>query len=148
LTTAKNWIDYRYPRRIVDVMQRFRPGIPYDQFILAGASLGACNPEWQRVLVQHVKVALKLGHDIQEIVILDHRDCGAYKHPREAGVPEAILRDGLPDDVLPSVETACHQHVLSNVIPALRKRMRKKIPDVKFSAWLLTREEDDPLVVT
>src|SRR5437867_1236541 len=39
-------IDYRYPRRTVDAMHRIGPTIPYDQFILAGASLGACVPAW------------------------------------------------------------------------------------------------------
>lgn len=140
-------IDYRYPRRIVDAMHRIGPTVPYDQFILAGASLGACIPAWQAVLVQHVRAALKLGHQIEQIIILDHRDCGAYQHPREIGVPETILKEGLPKDVLPSVEKACHEGVLFKLVPVLKGLLRDDIPNLKVSAWLLTRNEDDPLDV-
>lgn len=138
-------IDYRYPRRTVDAMARIGPNIPYDQFILAGASLGACVPAWQAVLVQHVRAALKLKHNIEQIVILDHRDCGAYQHPREIGVPETILKEGLCKDVLPSIEKAVHESVLVKLVPVLKDLLRDDIPKLKVSAWLLTRDQDDPL---
>ena len=140
-------IDYRYPRRTVDAMDRIGPNIPYDQFILAGASLGACVPAWQAVFVQHVQAALKLKHRIEQIVILDHRDCGAYQHPREIGVPKTILKDGLPPDVLPSREKAVHEGVLVQLVPVLKDLLRHDIPKLKVSAWLLTRDQDDPLNV-
>ena len=140
-------IDYRYPRRVVDAMQRIAPAIPYDQFILAGASLGACNTKWQEVLVEHVRVALKLEHEIEKIIILDHRDCGAYQNPREINVPETILRDPLPIDVLPSVEKAVHESVLFQLVPVLEQKLRDDIEDLTITAWLLTRDEDDPLQV-
>ena len=136
-------IDYRYPRRVLDAMARLLPGVAYDQFILAGASLGACRPDWQEVLVQHVEAALFLKHDIRRIVILDHRDCGAYRHPRELKVPKKILKRGLPKDVRPSKEKAVHESVLSMLIPMLRERF----PEMEFHAWLLTRDEDDPLQI-
>ena len=138
-------IDYRYPRRTVDAMHRIGPNIPYDQFILAGASLGACVPAWQAVLVQHVQAALALKHQIEQIVILDHRDCGAYQNPGKIGVPETILKEGLPRDVLPSREKAVHEHVLVQLVPVLKDLLRKDIPNLKVSAWLLTRDQDDPL---
>jgi len=140
-------MDYRYPRRTVDAMHRIGPNIPYDQFILAGASLGACVPAWQAVLVQHVQAALKLKHQIEHIVILDHRDCGAYQNPQKIGVPETILKKGLPKDVLPSVEKAVHEGVLVQLVPVLKDLLRDDIPKLKVSAWLLTRDQDDPLNV-
>ena len=140
-------IDYRYPRRVLDAMARIFPTMSYDQFILAGASLGASRTEWQDVLVQHVEAALFLGHDIRRIVILDHRDCGAYRHPRELEIPKKVLKHGLPKDVLPSVEKECHQSVVSKLIPKLRKRLGGRIPGLEFHAWLLTRDEDDRLQV-
>jgi len=138
-------IDYRYPRRTVDAMHRIAPNIPYDQFILAGASLGACVPAWQAVLIQHVQAALKLKHQIEHIVILDHRDCGAYQNPGKIGVPDTILKEGLPKDVLPSIEKAVHESVLVQLVPVLKDLLRKDIPNLKVSAWLLTRDQDDPL---
>ena len=138
-------IDYRYPRRVLDAMNRVLPGVAYDQFILAGASLGACRPDWQKVLVQHIKAAKLLEHDIRRIVILDHRDCGAYRHPKQLKIPPDILKKGLKKDVRPSVELACHQAVLDQLIPMLRKRLDRLIPDLEYHSWLLARDEDDPL---
>ncbi len=139
-------IDYRYPRRILDAMQRFSAGVPYDQFILAGASLGASREDWLNVLVQHVNGARELGHRIERIVILDHRDCGAYQQPRKLGIPERVLPLGLPVDVLPSVEKQCHESVLAQVVPVLRSRL-SNIPNLVIDAWLLTREQDDRMTV-
>ena len=53
----------------------------YDQFILAGASLGAENdkyPAWGKTFWEHVQVAIDL-HGIRKIIVMDHRDCGVYK---------------------------------------------------------------------
>lgn len=136
-------IDYRYPRRIVDAMQRILPTAAYDQFILAGASLGACRPDWQKVLIEHIEAALALQHDIQRIVILDHRDCGAYRHPEKLKIPKEILARGLPEDILPSVEKAAHQEVLSKLIAMLKRH--PVIGRMEFRALLLTRDEDDEL---
>jgi hypothetical protein len=136
-------IDYRYPQRILNAMQRLSPSVSYDQFILAGASLGACRKDWRKVFVEHIEAAIALKHDIRRIVILDHRDCGAYRNPGKLGIPEDILAKGLPEDVLPSVEKACHQAVLSKLIPLLREH--PVIARMEFRAMLLTREQDDEL---
>jgi len=53
------------------------------------------------------------------------------------------LADGLPEDVLPSVEKACHQAVLSKLIPMLKEH--PVIGKMEFRAMLLTRDEDDEL---
>jgi len=53
----------------------------YDQFILAGAALGAETdkfPAWGTTFWEHVQVAIDL-HGIKKIIVMDHRDCGAYK---------------------------------------------------------------------
>ena len=53
----------------------------YDKFILAGASLGYNQtkyPEWGQTLNTHIEVAIKL-HKIDEIIVLEHMGCGAYK---------------------------------------------------------------------
>jgi hypothetical protein len=141
-------IDYRYPRRVLDAMSRVLPGVAYDQFILAGASLGACRPDWQEMLVDHVKAAkLLLNHDIRRIVILDHRDCGAFRIPKDLGIPSHILKKGLKRDVRPSVEKACHQGVLDQLIPMLREKLDPVIPGLEFHSLLLARDEDDPLAI-
>ena len=53
----------------------------YDEFILAGASLGynqEIYSEWRIVLNKHIELAIQL-HDIQEIIIIDHMNCCVYK---------------------------------------------------------------------
>ncbi|MBI5120646.1 MAG: hypothetical protein HZA67_06550 [Rhodospirillales bacterium] len=53
----------------------------YDHVVLAGASLGALNeasPAWGQTFWDHLDIALKLHH-IKNVMVMDHRDCGAYK---------------------------------------------------------------------
>lgn len=53
----------------------------YDHVVLAGASLGALNdrfPAWSEVFWQHLDLAIEL-HEVHRVMLLDHRDCGAYK---------------------------------------------------------------------
>jgi len=75
----------------------------YDQFILAGASLGAVLKDvgpshlnnnleihdkpvdvssfycWQQALFQHLDLAIAL-HQVQDVYIIEHEHCGAYQH--------------------------------------------------------------------
>jgi len=53
----------------------------YDLFSLAGASLGVNQtafPNWSAVFADHLKLAIDL-HEITEVWVFDHLDCGAYK---------------------------------------------------------------------
>lgn len=53
----------------------------YDEFILAGASLGYNQTKydsWKKTIDDHINLSKKL-HDIKEIIVIDHMDCGAYK---------------------------------------------------------------------
>lgn len=53
----------------------------YDEFILAGASLGynqSTYSAWTETLDKHIELAEQL-HDIKEIIVIDHMSCGAYK---------------------------------------------------------------------
>ena len=76
----------------------------YDLFALAGSSLGASltgttapnlRPDytWQEVFFEHLQIA-KLLHNIQNVWVFDHLDCGAYK---------AIK--GLTTDLDPTIHT-------------------------------------------
>jgi len=53
----------------------------YDHVVLAGASIGALGKlgqEWADTFWKHVDTAIKL-HSIHEVIVVDHRDCGAFK---------------------------------------------------------------------
>ena len=73
-------IDYR----LTDATTRYMDGRgmagKYDHAVLAGASLGAETgkfPAWRTTFWEHLKIAIELHH-IHRVVLLDHRDCGAY----------------------------------------------------------------------
>jgi len=74
-------MDYR----LTDATERYMTGRgmrgKYDHVILAGASLGAVTtkfPDWGKTFFEHLDVAIQL-HQIHQVMVLDHRDCGAYK---------------------------------------------------------------------
>lgn len=53
----------------------------YDHIVVAGAALGAVTdryPAWNKTFWEHLDIAIKL-HNIHKVIVMDHRDCGAYK---------------------------------------------------------------------
>ena len=53
----------------------------YDEFILAGSSLGYNQKTynaWTETLDKHIELAQQLHH-IKEVIVIDHMNCGAYK---------------------------------------------------------------------
>lgn len=125
-------MDYRYAHRIIDVMDSANLRKKYDMFVLAGAAAGANqNQTWRRALVEHIQVARQIDHPIDRLIILEHRDCGAYK-----------LLFGLEwDKVTPPVEEACHKEQVMRLITDLAR----EIPNLRIDSFLLTRDEDDVL---
>jgi hypothetical protein len=74
-------MDFRLANEITAYMDARGLRDKYDHVILAGASLGALNdrfPAWNDVFMGHVDLAVQL-HEVHRVIILDHRDCGAYK---------------------------------------------------------------------
>jgi hypothetical protein len=90
-------MDFRLIDDMVKMMNELGYNNNYDQFILAGASLGynegktdveiACTKKdckcatqtnWKPIFENHISLASKL-HEISEIIIIDHYECGAYK---------------------------------------------------------------------
>jgi len=127
-------MDYRYAHRIVDVMDSRGLRRKYDIFVLAGAAAGANEEQaWKEVLVDHIKTARKIGHLIDRIMILEHRDCGAYK----------AFFDVDWEKITPPDEEAEHVKRVSQLISCLRE----EIQNLTVEAWLLPRDEDDQLEV-
>ena len=74
-------MDYR----LVDATERYMTSRSlknkFDHVVLAGAALGAITdkyPEWNKTFWDELGLAIDLHH-IHEVMLLDHRDCGAYK---------------------------------------------------------------------
>ena len=96
----------------------------YDHLILAGAALGALTdkfPSWNQTFWDHLGVAIDL-HKIHTVMVLDHRDCGAYK---------VILGEDLAKD--PAKETAIHTTQLQR----LGKMIKEKHPALDVELFLM-----------
>ena len=74
-------MDFRLIDDIVLQMNELGYLDKYDEFILAGASLGyniETDNHWDNVFKEHVNLAKDL-HSIKEIIVIDHMQCGMYK---------------------------------------------------------------------
>jgi carbonic anhydrase len=119
-----NCIDYRLTSDVTDYMTARGLKHAYDQIILAGASLGALTPtqpDWNATFWDHVDIAIQL-HGIASVVVIDHRDCGAYK---------VILGEDFAAD--PARETEVHTQWLH----ALRDWIGAKHPDLQVELFLM-----------
>ena len=96
----------------------------YDHLILAGAALGALTdkfPSWNQTFWDHLGVAIDL-HKIHKVMVLDHRDCGAYK---------VILGEDFAKE--PAKETAIHTTQLRR----LGKMVKEKHPALEVELFLM-----------
>ncbi len=74
-------MDYRLIDDLIPFMNGLGLRDKYDHVVLAGASLGVVSPkfeQWHDTFWQHLDIAIQL-HGIHQGVVVDHRDCGAYK---------------------------------------------------------------------
>lgn len=121
---ALTCIDFR----LVDDATRFFDGMhltnDYDQVSLAGASLAAVSgkfPSSNAAFWDHVGIAKTLHH-IKKVIVLDHRDCGAYK--------VAFGNDFAAET---AAETAQHKSVMQKMQAALNQ----KHPDLGSEFYLM-----------
>lgn len=117
-------IDYRLIGKVTDYMTAEGLAGKYDQTILAGASLGAVTdkyPDWGRTFRQHLGIAIELHH-IHQVIVIDHRDCGAYK---------VILGKDYAGD--PAAETKIH----AEMMPRLRREIHRDHPELGIRLGLM-----------
>lgn len=123
-------MDYRLIDNVSDYMQNQRHmKEKYDYVVLAGGSLGAENsefPAWGTTFWQHLETAIALHH-IHEVMIMDHRNCGAYKVILNKDFPENPNAQQLKE------ETAVHKEHLD----ALAKDVHKKYPALEVETLLM-----------
>lgn len=121
---AVTCIDYR----LVDDAVRFfdvqHLTNDYDQVSLAGASLAAVSPKFpssNAAFWDHVTIAKQL-HKIREVIVLDHRDCGAFK--------VAFGKDYQGEG---AAETAQHKMVMEQV----KTKLATTHPDLMAQFYLM-----------
>ena len=114
--------------RLIDDMVYFLNSIGlnnnYDDFILAGASLGYNQTKfahWAKTLDDHIDISLKL-HKIKEIIVIDHIECGAYKTFYDK-----------PDGFSRNDEIELHKKNMQE----FSDKMKTKHPDLKVSMYIM-----------
>lgn len=114
--------------RLVDDAVRFFAQLglanDYDEVALAGASLAAVSPKFpsaNSAFWDQLAIAKDLHH-IKKVVVLDHRDCGAYK--------VAFGKDYAGE---PAAETAQHKTVMMS----LQTAMTQMHPDLTSEFYLM-----------
>lgn len=111
-------MDYRLIDDLIAFMDARGLRGNYDHVILAGASLGVLtdrHPDWGRTFWEHVDAAIQLHH-INKIMVVDHRDCGAYR---------LLLGDAAVKD--PATELATHTEQLHR----LRAEIKRLHPELE-----------------
>ena len=120
-------IDYRLTEKTTRYMAERKLDGNYDHVILAGASVGVLQTKhkaWGDTFRDHVKVAVAL-HCINRVMVLDHRDCGAYGEFVERGLAQN-----------PPRETQVHTKQLKE----LRNKMKKWYPKLQVELLLMDLE--------
>lgn len=121
---ALTCIDYRLVDDGVKFFESLHLANQYDQVALAGASLAGVSPKFpssNAAFWDHVGIAKTLHH-IKKVIVLDHRDCGAYKVA--FGEDFATAHDA---------ETAQHKTVMIE----LKAQLAKKHPDLGYETYLM-----------
>lgn len=121
---AFSCIDFRLVDAAVKFFDHAAGAKDYDLLALAGASLGAVSPKFpasNAAFWNHVEIAKSLHH-IKKVVVLDHRDCGAYKVA--FGKAFAAEHDG---------ETAQHKSTMLQ----LKAALARKHPDLASEFFLM-----------
>lgn len=117
-------MDYRLTGKTTAYMQSRGLAKNYDHVILAGASLGVLNEkfkQWGDTFWQHVDIALEL-HGIRRLIVLDHRDCGAY----QVFLPQDLSKDR-------GLEFRVHAEQMRR----LRSEIQAKHPSLKVELRLM-----------
>lgn len=117
-------MDFRLIDDLAILLNQMQYHDAYDHVILAGAALGAVHPQfeaWHQVFWDHVGLAVTL-HGVREILVIDHRDCGAAK----LALGEAAIAD-------PVAEMAAHTAVFTQFTTAAHDRF----PELQVRGFLM-----------
>ena len=74
-------MDFRLLDDINITMRNLGYDKNYDQYIIAGSSLGFVQQKfeyWGKACMDHLTIGIGLHH-LRKIIFIDHMDCGAYK---------------------------------------------------------------------
>merc|ERR1712141_573504 len=88
-------MDFRLLDDIVRAMDGLGYNNNYDQFIVAGSSLGVIQdkyPNWGKTCIDHMEIAVNL-HKFGKVMVIDHEDCVLSKSSSQSWLVMSSLRD-------------------------------------------------------
>lgn len=121
---AVTCIDYRLVDDAVRFFDHKHMTNDYDQVSLAGAALAAVSdkfPSSNAAFWNHIDIAKTLHH-IKKVIVVDHRDCGAYK-----------VAFGQDYQGQGAGETAQHKSVMEQV----KAKLAETHPELENEFWLM-----------
>lgn len=127
-------IDYRLVDDAVRFFDSKKLTNDYDQVSLAGAALAAVSdkfPSSNAAFWDHIGIAKELHH-IRRVIVVDHRDCGAYK--------VAFGKDYKADA---AGETFQHKQVMEQV----KAKLAETHPDLAAEFYLMALDGKTERVV-
>lgn len=104
----------------------------FDLVAMAGASLGASTPlkpHWQALFWDHVDLAIGL-HQVKEVIIVEHQDCGAFKAFDAPESRRAI--HGTDDEAKQALEEQAHKETALALREAILQRKAGVIQEVRL----------------
>lgn len=127
-------MDLRLMDEIVTFMDHDGLTNRYDHAIMAGAALGALGANmrkykhWKKTFFDHLGKAYKL-HQIRDVYILEHRDCGAYR--------EFLKKKGEFDDHEQEKETSCHRKYAKQLRREIKSWAEERDIKLRVKAFLM-----------
>lgn len=114
--------------RMIELMRQYMTSLwlyrKYDHIVLGGASLGGVTekyPAWNQTFWDHLRLAIDM-HGIRKVMVIDHRDCGAYR---------AITGEDLAQD--PGREKLVHVWHMR----LLARQIRERYPGLEIELLLM-----------
>jgi hypothetical protein len=117
-TLVLSCMDFRLISHISTYMDKISKKNMYDHTVLAGASLGVndtAHPDWGRTFWDHLKLSRDL-HNIKNVMVIDHRNCGAYNAILHEDYPERETKAQLDQ------ETTSHKKQLDTLAHAIHEK--------------------------
>jgi len=117
-------MDFRFGKKIKEFMEEKGLLGDADLVSIAGAALNIVNPETREFALRQIEISKSL-HEMKEVNLMNHTDCGAY------GGRKAFESD--------EIEYA----KLTNDLKEARDIVKAKWPDLSVKLWLAHIEEKD-----
>lgn len=134
-------MDLRLMDDVLQFMHHDGLSARYDHVIMAGAALGALGgnlsgyEHWKRTFFDHLDGAYNL-HKIQDVYIMEHRDCGAYSKVFKVAEP---FGDNGPD---PQLEFDCHHHYSTMLEEEIICWAKARAVPIRIKSFLMSLRGD------